>query len=276
MTGGTPSPPHGEADDQDASPWQPPQESSEFHRSVDPSVYAEPWMQDVAHAEDTRDPGPAMPFSVHGPEDQSVWDEPGLTRQLAGATPEDAVTWFRWYQQKVTTTTVGTTWLVTSGVVLVAGLLAILGTLATQSTMGSQLLAVVIFGPTTEEIMKIAIPLWLIEKRPWLYRSSSQILLCALGSGAAFAAVENLIYLNVYVPQPTASLVAWRWTVCVLLHAGSSVVAGVGATRIWHRFQQEQRVPQLSDGARWIVGAIIIHGLYNGTVTLLEFGGLDF
>jgi len=247
------------------------------HRpEVDPSVFAEPWMQDLLHPPEVSDPGPVLPASVHISEDQSVWDEPGLSARLAGDTPLDAVTWYRAYEKQVAETTEASSWWATLAVVMAGGMLAILGTFATQSVYGTALVALTVFGPTTEEIMKIAIPLWLVEKRPWLYRNTGQILLCALASGAAFAAVENVIYLNVYVPDPPAGFAAWRWTVCVLLHTACSTIAGIGVVQIWHKFQKQQRAPSLADGAPWILAAIVVHGLYNGTVTVLEVSGMEF
>jgi len=258
------------------SPYDAPSDiQNESPLSIDPSVFAEPWMQNTRHRPQADDPGLMLPVGP-SPADQSVWDEPGLSRALSGDLPADGLTWFRWYQQQVAETTVTGTWWTTLGVVIAGGILAVVGTLLSQSLYGNALIAVTILGPTTEEIFKIALPLWLVEKRPWLYRTNGQILICAIASGLGFAAVENLIYLNVYVPNPSASFAAWRWTVCVLLHAGCSTVAGIGVVRIWNRFQEQQRAPVLADGARWIMAAIVVHGVYNGTVTALELGGLDF
>lgn len=243
----------------------------------DPSVFAEPWMQPVLYPGDPNDPGPILPLTDPVNEDQSVWDETGLSRQLAGATPDDGVTWYRWYLQQAAETSVRHSWLVTLAVALAGGLFAIMGTLAQQSVMGGgMLLGVVVFGPTVEEVMKVGLVLWLVEKRPWLFRHAEQILICALASGVVFAAVENVIYLKVYIDDPPDSLILWRWTVCVLLHAGCSTVAGLGAWRIWRQIRQEERAPALKDGAPFFVAAIVLHGLYNGTVTVLELGGLEF
>jgi hypothetical protein len=261
-----------------ASPYQVTgsQDEHEYRPEVDPSVFAEPWMQDQLHAPDVSDSGPAVPLAEQVSEDQSVWYEPGLSARLAGETPLNALTWYRWYRDQVATTSNVVSWSATLAVVLAGGVFAILGTFATQSVYGTALVSVTVFGPTTEEIMKIALPLWLVEKRPWLYRNLGQILICALACGAAFAAVENVIYLNVYVPNAPAGLAAWRWTVCVLLHTGCSTIAGIGVARIWLKFQRQQRTPSLADGAPWIIAAIAVHGLYNGAVTVLEAGGLNF
>lgn len=258
------------------SPYAAPESPGPQPTHADQSVFAEPWLQPVLHPPDASDPGPAIPQTEVVSEEQSVWDEPALSPALAGDTPPDALTWYRWYQKQAAAATGLQSWMATLGVIAVSGVLAVFGTFAAQSMYAGMLLGVTVIGPTTEEIMKIALPLWLVEKRPWLYRHAGQILLCALASGAAFAAVENLLYLYVYVPNPPAGLVAWRWTVCVLLHSGCSTCAGVGAVLIWLRFQQHHRAPSLADGAPWILAAIVIHGLYNGSVTLLEMTGLEF
>ena len=164
----------------------------------------------------------------------------------------------------------------TFGVVLVSGFFAVIGSVISQTSWGNSIVGVTLIGPTTEEIMKLALPLWLVEKRPWLYGNGGQIVLSAIAGGAIFAVVENLIYLNIYVPNPAASLIAWRWTICVLLHTGCSTIAGIGAWTIWKRFQRDERAPTLSDGRLWIIAAIIIHGAYNGTVTLMEASGMEF
>jgi RsiW-degrading membrane proteinase PrsW (M82 family) len=134
----------------------------------------------------------------------------------------------------------------------------------------SGLLMLTVIGPVTEEIMKIAAALWVVERRPYLFKSIPQILLCAVAGGLAFAFIENLMYLNVYIPHHTPKLELWRWTVCVGLHSGCSFVAGVGLARIWDNAVRELRRPQLGLGMPWFFTAMVGHGLYNGGVTLAE------
>ena len=263
------------ADDVDSPFRAPPDDPPRAPSSRDHSVFAEPWMQPGAHRGDPSD-GASFLVPEQASEDHSVWDEPGRSPALSGDMPAAAVTWFRWYAQRRNETSTTHTWLVTIAVAAVGGLFAIVGTFFAQAAGGMPLVAVTIIGPTTEEIMKIALPLWLVERRPWLYRSGGQILVCAFASGVAFAVVENLIYLNIYIPNPSAGLAAWRWTVCVVLHGGCSTIAGWGVVRIWRQFRKNCRVPQMSDGAAWIIAAIVIHGAYNAAASLLEFSGYDF
>lgn len=80
--------------------------------------------------------------------------------------------------------------------------------------------------------MKVALALWVVEKRPYLFKSTSRIVLCAAVSGVVFAAVENLLYLNVHIPNSNIELVRWRWTACVAPHGGCRLIAGEGLTQI--------------------------------------------
>ena len=98
----------------------------------------------------------------------------------------------------------------------------------------------------------------------------AQILLCGLVSGMTFAAVENVIYLNFYIPNAAPGIVAWRWSVCVLLHAGCSTLAAFGVARIWTQFRRGHRMPRLADGAPWLFAAFVLHSLYNLAATLME------
>ncbi len=161
-------------------------------------------------------------------------------------------------------------------VAVVAGPWGVLGALSGISGGSFALAMIVVIGPVTEEIMKVAAALWVIEKRPYLFKSVWQILLCAAAGGAAFAFIENLMYLYVYLPQHSSKLAAWRWTVCVGLHMNCSFVAGVGLARIWDNAIRERRRPQLWLGLPWLFMAMVAHGVYNGATIVAEaMGWLD-
>ncbi len=261
----------------DESPFRPPDipVATQSH-STDPSVFAEPWMKPVIHQGDVNDNPVVDTNSFIRPEvDHSVWDEPGLSRSLSGEAPDHAVTWFSHYIQMRELTSARTSWLVTILTAIIGGPLAILGTLIEGVTQ-SGLLTVIAIGPTIEEIMKVALPLWIVEKRPWMFRSPTQILICCFASGLAFAAVENVVYLRFYVPNPSVSLAQWRWTICELLHSSCSLLAGFGVMRMWKSFQAEKTTPQISYTGTALLSAIILHGSYNAIATLLETAGFAF
>lgn len=246
------------------------------HSPSDPSVLAEPWMQKATFQPATNASyGPAsdQPGSV-APE-HSVWDEPGLSQELSGELPADAVTWFRYYCEQKRRTSAGKSWLVTCAVILFAGPAAIFGTILSSKAGNFPIVYYSILGPTIEELMKLAIVLWIVETRPWYFRSSIQILTCMVMSGLIFAAVENVLYLEWSILDPSPELAHWRWTVCVALHTSCCTVAGCGASSIWRNFQTEERPPRMQDGAKWIITAITIHGLYNFSMIMVELFKID-
>ena len=241
---------------------------------ADPSVFAEPWMKNVIHA-GTPDflPGLTDDATTNVEPDETVWDEPALAKSLSGNV--SGRNWFQYFLERSQRTSVTFSWWITFCIVLVAGPLAIVGTLA-QGIFSSGLTMIVIMGPTIEEIMKVAIPLWIVERQPWWFRSSAQILICGLCSGLAFAAVENVMYLNIYVPNPSPGLAQWRWSVCVLMHSGCSVIASLGVARVWRCITVSQSRPELSRGAAFLLAAVIVHGSYNAMAVLLEYSGMAF
>jgi hypothetical protein len=260
-----------------ANPYKPPQtDPIQRNPSTHPSVFFEPWMQDKGYVgiED------AVPAAHHVPlapnPENSVWDEPGRAHELSGPIPADAVTWFRWYQDREHQTPAWMSWGVALTVALFSGLAAVVGAMFVQPPWQQPLVVAVIAAPITEEILKIAVAMWICEKRPWLLRSPVQILLCGLTSGFVFACVENLLYLNVYILNPQPGIVAWRWTVCMFLHMTCSTIASIGVVRVWTEFRSNHRMPRLADGSRWFVAAMVLHGAYNMTATLLESAGYRF
>lgn len=246
---------------QEGDPYRPPQLDDPEPISTNHSVFDEPWMNPRARVPTGEYESQLSASNATGEEaERSVWDEPGVSSQLAGELPAEAVTWIRWYNDQVALRTPMLPWLVTLGIAAGAGLLAIPGALFFTP---NSFFAAVFAGPLTEEILKIALAIWVVEKRPWLFSSSAQILFCGVCAGLGFSFVENLIYLFVYIPNPSVEIALWRWTVCVALHVGCSTIAAAGVARIWNQFQIEQRMPQLIDGSRLITAAIVIHGTYN-------------
>lgn len=248
-------------------------------QSRDASVTAEPWMQGAAftplagdipaaiEASHADGKSPILPLADLA--EHSIWDEPTTSSQLTAKPDAGAVTWFGYYRFKAEQTSAAKTWWVTLGIVLLSGPLAILGALF-NGYSGNGLVMVVLMGPTVEEILKLALPLWVIEKRPWLFSQGGQLIVCGFAGGMAFAIIENWVYLNIYVPNPSQLLIVWRWTVCVLLHVSCSLIACMGLIRVRHQMHATQTRPQLYHGAGWITAAIVLHGSYNLVAILIN------
>ena len=205
--------------------------------------------------------------------EHSVWDEPGLSHTLSGAPPEGALTYRNWLDHRVSQTTVADTWKYVGLLAAISGPWSILGTMVTQQGgTGSFIVLLTIVGPLVEEVMKAAATLWAAEKRPYFFKSSAQILICMVVSGFCFAAIENILYLNVYIPNPTHGLAVWRWTVCVALHTGCAFISGVGIAKMWRQAMQTKTHPQLAIAAPYMMTAFVVHGIYNFSALMMEFG----
>jgi hypothetical protein len=251
----------------------------------DPSIEHEPQFRDRPFAPDPSDaPEAALHAYVDRSPDvdveHSVWDEPTLAADLAGGPGPEQVTYARWLDEKVAGASYATSLAVTAALIVLAGPLGIFGALFAAEGGGLStggLVAVAIIGPITEEIAKIAGTLWVVEKRPYLFKSMWQILVAAAAGGLFFGVIENLIYLNIYIPNAPSDLARWRWSVCIGLHLNCSFVAGVGLVRIWDHAMRNRVPPQLGRGMPYFATAMLGHGLYNLMVSLAEvFGWLDF
>jgi len=220
----------------------------------------------------------------------TVWDEPVLSDALLGPADGPRLTYSEWLDWRIATTPSTRTWFVTLAIVLAAGPWGALGALFENMTAGVWgWIAAVIVAPVVEETMKVAIALWVIEKRPYLFRNSAQILLCALAGGLAFAFLENLIYLNFTIPgsreavgsesarsvvtAASIDLATWRWTICTSLHATCSFLAGLGLARMWSQATSHRIRPKIVHAAPMIIIAMVVHGLYNGTMIIAELVG---
>ncbi len=134
-------------------------------------------------------------------------------------------------------------------------------------------MAIIVFGPIIEEVLKIACALMLVERRPWLLPGVGGILCIGALGGLGFAAIENVMYLRVYFPDHGLELAQWRWTVNVALHTGCTLIAALGVARVWRAVVQERRPPDLNLAYPWLIAAIVIHGAYNAFAMVLGMLG---
>ena len=244
----------------------------------DPSIQMEPHLRATFRA----DPGEAKVDRILSRQarteddavEHSVWDEPTAARP-DGSPPADGLSYAQWLMRRRENTSAGRSWAVTLLAAAASGPWSVIATLLSVVAVWHWLVAVVITGPITEEILKAAIPLYIVEKRPYLFRSRMQIALCAIASGLVFAAIENVLYLQVYVPEPSSQLILWRWTVCVALHTTCCFIASIGMMSIWSRTMATLTRPNLTPGLTFIVIAAVVHGSYNALAVVLEFSDYE-
>jgi hypothetical protein len=57
------------------------------------------------------------------------------------------------------------------------------------------------------------------------------------------------------------------------LHAICSFAAGLGLVRMWSHAIAHRTRPKVAHAAPLIITAIVVHGAYNGAVTIAELAG---
>lgn len=245
--------------------------------STNPSIRAEPHFRDTVFKRDESEEKAAEVLSAGETSlaqkvEHTVWDEPALSGELVAVIPDSALTYGKWLHSKIDSTSHSTSWMITLPLALTSAPLAVIGVFILHfQGMGSfGCMAVVVFGPIIEEILKISSALIIVEKRPYLFKSARQIIVVCVCSGLVFAFMENFLYLYIYIPHPTPALVLWRWTACVLLHSGCTALSSVGLVKIWFAATTNLRRPRLSMMTKYVGAACVIHGVYNLIAILLN------
>jgi DNA-directed RNA polymerase subunit RPC12/RpoP len=195
-------------------------------------------------------------------------------RELYRPAADGAPSYQTWLRKRLAATSLRRAWLVAVLAALGGGPWAVLAALIHTNPGGlagySTIMIAVVFGPAVEEVMKIAIAACIIEVRPYLFRRLEQVYVAAAGSALMFAVIENALYLTVYVPNHSLEYALWRWTVCVAMHVGCTLVATRGLVAVWRRTITEHRPPRLTLGFAALVAAIVIHAWYNAVVTVYD------
>ena len=127
--------------------------------------------------------------------------------------------------------------------------------------------------PAIEEVLKPCGVYYLLERRPHYLLSRLHVALLSMMGGIVFAAVENVIYLCVYIREPVLGLIVWRWTVCLAMHAVCSFILGLGLGRLLPAMRRGEPF-ELENCFGWVIAAIAVHAAYNTIVTFITaFGG---
>jgi len=165
-------------------------------------------------------------------------------------------------------------WGVALAAVLVAGpagiLGAFLGAFASVGSLPVVVFAVVLIGPAVEEFVKAAGGLYLAEQRPWLVPAGWALVAIVVAGGLGFAAIENWVYLEVYIEDPSDAIIRWRWIFGPLIHGSASLLAGLGVRRIWVHTDTTGSKPDATMATSWFIAAVALHGSYNLVAVVLE------
>jgi RsiW-degrading membrane proteinase PrsW (M82 family) len=194
----------------------------------------------------------------------ALGDEPALRGMAAGGTLQR---YFDIYEQKRREASSVQRLMAVLLALALSGPFAVAGAFVSQGLGGGQSLGAVIaicaIAPLIEEMLKITGVLYLAERKPWLIPHGLAIPLIAVASGLAFGVIENVIYLNIYIPDADPEIRRWRWTVCTSLHGGCSLIAGLGVLRMYRSIDRRTGPPMVSLASPYLIAATVLHGVYN-------------
>ncbi len=143
-----------------------------------------------------------------------------------------------------------------------------MGAFFTEATHSS-LLGAYFAAPIIEETLKPSGLYLILAKWPRVLRGKIYTALLAALAGIAFALIENLVYLNIYIREPTPQVILFRYTACVGIHAVCSFIFGLGINRkLLASVRGETNF--LSYGKRFFFTAMALHSLFNITMTVLQ------
>jgi RsiW-degrading membrane proteinase PrsW (M82 family) len=151
---------------------------------------------------------------------------------------------------------------------LAGGCFGILGAAFTETLHGS-FLAAYVGAPIIEEVLKPSGLYLMLGKWPRVLRNRLYTALLAALAGICFALIENLVYLNVYIREPSSQVIFWRFTVGIAMHALCSFIFGLGINQKLLASVKGEII-FLSYGKRFFFSAMALHSLYNIAVTVLQ------
>lgn len=151
-------------------------------------------------------------------------------------------------------------------IALAGGLFGILGAAWNEFFHGDLLVAFVA-APIFEEVLKPSGLYILLAKWPRVLRTHLYTAMLAALGGLAFGIIESVLYVVVFVFEPSTPLIIWRFTVCLALHTVCSFIFGFGID--WKLAAGVRgQLKFLSSGKRFFIAAMALHSAYNILVTV--------
>ena len=91
-----------------------------------------------------------------------------------------------------------------------------------------------------------------------------------------FGIIESLVYVIVYVDNPSREFIIFRFSVPLGLHATASYLVGLGLNqRILDWAAGRSKLPRAS--RNYYIAAVVLHGAYNAIAVILSVSGIiDF
>jgi RsiW-degrading membrane proteinase PrsW (M82 family) len=152
----------------------------------------------------------------------------------------------------------------------------IFGAFVGEFQTGGLLLLPILGAPIIEEALK-PVGVYLLQAR-WPRLLLGRVHTAFLGAlaGLTFGVIEALVYVNIYVEDPTDAFVTYRFTLPLVMHTFCSLLVGVGVTRsVVSWANGENPLPKSSRNLYFT--AVAIHAAYNTLAVILALSGVvDF
>lgn len=156
---------------------------------------------------------------------------------------------------------------------LVGGVLGIGGAFVQELRAGGLLLLPFLGAPIIEEGVKPIGVYILLMRWPHLLRGRLYTAALAGFAGLVFGVLEALVYVNLYVPDPSDAFVLYRFTVPLAMHALGSFLVGLGVNQgvlAWAK--GEAGLPKASRNL--FITAVTLHAVFNITGFVLVVTGV--
>ena len=158
-------------------------------------------------------------------------------------------------------------------IALLGGAFGILGAFFQEAQTGGLLLLPFLGAPIIEELIKPSGVYLLLARWPRLLRGQLHTALLAAVAGLSFGVIEAVVYVTLYVPDPPAWFVTYRFTLPLVLHAAASFIVGLGINR--GLLDWAGRGWPLPKATRnFYLAGIGLHAAFNTTVTALAIAGV--
>ncbi|MFC1925490.1 PrsW family glutamic-type intramembrane protease [Chloroflexota bacterium] len=152
-------------------------------------------------------------------------------------------------------------------IALFGGVFAVIGAIF-EEALHYSFFGPFIVAPIVEEALKPSGVYLLLAKWPYVLRSRIYTAYLAALGGLVFAAIENALYLWVYIEDPDTTTIMVRWIAGPILHMGCSFIVGFGINeKLLASVKGE--VPLLSGNKKFFIIPMVIHGLYNTVAVIL-------
>ncbi len=156
---------------------------------------------------------------------------------------------------------------------MAGGVLGIIGAGVQEFRSGGFLLLPFVGGPIIEEVAKPIGVYALLARWPQAMRSQLYTAVLAAIGGLAFGLIEAVVYVTVYVSEPSDWFVVYRFTAPLALHVVASFIVGLGINqRLLDWALGRGPLPKASRNL--YMAAITLHAAFNVTATALAIAGV--